>query len=354
MIKNLSPTHLLLITLAAVLLILSAVAFRLLQDPSASSPFITPQMTGTSTALPTVPGNTTEPTVPTPTRQTSYTPLAANKTPNPSPPTPFPPPGQVTRPGLTGTPTNTLPANTTPRRTPSPPVATASASTSPSVTQPGTTPSATITLSPGEFGVTGRLIQNGTPVPSVVVTFADDSAPRQAATNQGGHYWFITLAPGTDFTLTYDQADNPDLTPAAQVASLAYLKGTLPLNQDIIDLPDIELSLNLNGMLFELIGPVDGAAYSAASISDSSKLQFTWSLYNQGGSYHIELGQTGSEEAIWTSGTITSSTYSWNGTLDDGLHITEGTYWWRVGVTKSAANYVEVIYTQPFDLMINP
>jgi hypothetical protein len=43
----------------------------------------------------------------------------------------------------------------------------------------------------------------------------------------------------------------------------------------------------------------------------------------------------------------------WNGTLTDGTHIAAGNYWWRVAVTKSLGGYVEVIYTQQFDLLFN-
>jgi hypothetical protein len=44
----------------------------------------------------------------------------------------------------------------------------------------------------------------------------------------------------------------------------------------------------------------------------------------------------------------------WNGTLADGTHVTTGNYWWRVAVTKSLGNYSLVVYTQLYDLIINP
>jgi hypothetical protein len=44
----------------------------------------------------------------------------------------------------------------------------------------------------------------------------------------------------------------------------------------------------------------------------------------------------------------------WNGTLDDGTHISQGAYWWRVAVTKSLGNYVLDIFSQQFDILFNP
>jgi hypothetical protein len=107
-------------------------------------------------------------------------------------------------------------------------------------------------------------------------------------------------------------------------------------------------------MIFELQTPVDGATYSAAAISPYNPIQFTWSLYNQGGSYHVELSPNGRNDPIWTSSLLASTNIMWNGTLDDGSHISEGAYWWRVAVTKSLGNYVLDIFSQQFDILFNP
>jgi len=349
MIKNLTPIQLLLIAMAAVLLLLAAFSFYLLQDPSAPLPFAPPPATNTSTALSPSPTNTTAPTSTSiPTRRTSYTPFATLSTPNPESPT------QAPNQTLTAIPTGTTP--------PGVPTNTATlilSGTSPFTVTPGSviiTPSPTIigTLISGEYGVTGRVIRNGTPVPNIVVEFQDDVAPRQASTNLGGHYWFTTLAPGTTFSLTFNQGDNPQLTPPLEIASLAWIKGTLPTGINIIDLPDFEVSVNPNGMIFELQSPVNGATYSAAVISSSNPIQFIWSLYSLGGSYHVELGPNGSNNPIWTSSQVASNNLMWDGSLDDGTHISHGTYWWRVAVTKSLGNYVVVIYTQPWNILFNP
>jgi len=346
MIKNLTPNQLLLITMATVLLLLAAFSFYLLQNPSAPLPFAPQPATYTSTPLSPSPTNTTAPTSTNiPTRQTSYTPFATLSTPNPE--------------STTENPLTSVPSGTTP-----PGNLTGSATIIPSSTSPHTgtpasttiTPSPTITgtLTAGEYGVTGRVIKNGTPVANAVVEFQDDVAPRQSTTNSGGHYWFSTLAPGTTFSLTFNQGDNPQLTPASEIASLAWIEGTLPTGINTIDLPDFEISTYLNGMIFQLQTPVDGATYSAAAISSSNPIQFIWSLYNLGVSYHVELGPNASDQPIWTSSEAASNNLMWNGTLDDGTHISQGAYWWRVAATKSLGNYTLVVYTQQWDILFNP
>jgi hypothetical protein len=227
-----------------------------------------------------------------------------------------------------------------------------SGTVSPSPTS-NASPTATRTLAAGEIGVTGRVIQNGTPIPNVLVSFEDDVTPRQSTTNSGGHYSFITLAPGAHFKLTFKQSDNPGLTPVTDITSLAWIEGTLPGNTNPIDFPDLEVSINQSGTIFQLISPVDGAAYSAAVISSSNPLQFSWSPYSQGGSYKVELGPNGNDHPTWVSDQLASPSIMWNGTLTDGTHIAAGNYWWRVAVTKSLGGYVEVIYTQQFDLLFN-
>ncbi len=351
MLKNLTSNQLLLIALAAVLFLMAAFSFYLLQDPSAPLPFA--PAAASSTPTPPIPSQTlTQPpsSTPIPTRQTSYTPFATLLTPVLSGPATLIPPTKNSE-GVgttTSNPSTTvLPGGATPSKSPTRSVtsATLSVTTSPTITE---------TLTLGEHGVTGRVLQNGTPVANVVVGFEDDVAPRQSTTNPTGHYWFTTLAPGTTFSLTFHQRDNTQLNPASGITSLARIRGTLPIQANIIDLPDFEISINLNGMIFELQTPMDGAAYSASVISSSNPIQFIWTLYSLGGSYHIEIGSQGSDQPLWTSSQIASTNYMWDGTLSDGTHITQGTYWWRVAVTKSLGNYVVVIFTQPWDLVFNP
>ncbi|MFZ2095266.1 MAG: carboxypeptidase regulatory-like domain-containing protein [Anaerolineales bacterium] len=346
--QKLTSNQLLLIIIATALLFLTAFSFYLLQDPTAPLPFSRPPVTITATNLAPVITFTAAPSsTPIPTRQTSYTPFATLLTLNPGTSSQSPNQSETITPE--GTVSPTVPTHTL-NPTPSGTLLYTLTSTSASITA---SPAVTGTLSAGEIGVTGRVLQNGTPVVNVVVVFEDDTPARKAYTDASGHYWFTTLAPGTSFTLTFNQADNPQLSPTAEVASLAWIEGNLPTGVEIIDLPDFEISLNLNEMIFELQSPENGADYPATAINSSTPLPFVWSAYNPGGSYHIELVSDDTDELVWSSNQLTSTTFSWNGTLSDGTHISEGSYYWRVAVTKSSGIYNVIIFSPPRDLIFN-
>jgi hypothetical protein len=344
--QKFTTQQLLLILLATVLLFVAAFSFYLLQNPNAPLPFSAPPP---STIVSLTEINTSVPassSTPIPTRQTSYTPFATLLTLTPQ----AGESGSLTEtvaPG--GSNTTTIPSDTSP---PSPSGTLLSTLTSPS---PSITPSPTLTgtLALGEHGVTGRILLNGTPVANVLVEFEDDTSARQSSTDSSGHYWFTTLAPGTSFSITFDQTDNPNLTPADQISSLAWFEGSLPTGIEVIDFPDFEISLYLNGMIYELQTPISGAAYPASAITSSNPIQFSWTLYSLGGSYHVELIDYDTNELVWSSNQLASTNYMWNGTLNDGTHITEGTYYWRVAVTRSLGNYVAKIFSQEWYLIIN-
>ena len=337
--KNLAKNQILLIIIATVLLLLAAFSFYLLQDPTAPLPFVPPPPTGTFTPLPATPTDTPTPSAtPIPTRRTSYTPFASPDRTDIG----TLPEGTITPvtliPESSGT-TTGFPTNTSTLR----PLGTTSVS-----------PTASQTLIAGQYEVTGLIVQNGTPIANVVVEFTDDDPPRKRTTNSDGHYSFITLAPGTTFNLAFNQADNPHLTPVPEIASFAWIEGTLPTGDTSIELPDLEVSINIDGMIFRLVTPVDGASFSAAVISPSNPIQFTWTLYNQGNTYFIELGPNGNDEPVWISGDTTTTSLMWNGILNDGSHISEGAYWWHVGVNKTLGNYELIAFTHEWDLIFNP
>jgi hypothetical protein len=341
--QKITTQQLLLIILATALLFVAAFSFYLLQDPTAPLPFSSPP---SSTATIQAAFNTSismPSSTPIPTRQTSYTPFATLLTLTPGTASLV---GTLTPEGST----SPSPPGNTLRPSPSRTLSHTLTSTSPSITS---SPTVTGTLSTGEHGVTGRILQNGTPVANVLVEFEDDTSARQSSTDSSGHYWFKTLAPGTSFSLTFDQTDNPNLTPSDQISSLAWIEGSLPTGVEIIDFPDFEISLYLNGMIFELQNPLSGAAFSADAIGLNNRLQFSWSLYSLGGSYHIELFDYDTDELVWSSNQLASTNFMWDGTLNDGTHITEGTYYWRVAVTKSLGNYVENIFSQAWYLLFN-
>lgn len=345
--QKITSHQLLLIILATALLFIAAFSFYLLQDPTAPLPFSPPPSSTATTQAPVLTATSAPSSTLIPTRQTSYTPFATLYTFTPGTPLQsISPTGTIAPEGSVSptSPTNTL------RPSPSRTLIYTLTSTSPSITA---SPTVTPTLAEGEHSVTGRILQNGTPVSNVLVEFEDDTPSRQSSTDSSGHYWFITLAPGTSFSLTFNQSDNPNLRPSDEVSSLAWFEGSLPTGVDTIDFPDFEISLYLDGMIFELQNPISGAAYSADVISSSNPLQFAWSLYNPGGSYHIELIDYDTDELVWSSNQLGSTSYMWDGTLNDGTHITEGVYYWRVGVTRSLGNYVETVFSQAWYLLIN-
>jgi len=340
MLKNFTKNQVLLIAIATALLFLAAFSFYLLQDLSAPLPFSPPTPSSTVTSLPPSPSYTPEPSSTSlPTRQTSYTPFASPPITDTGTPPESTSTSETASPVPSGTTTPGLPTNT-------------------STIQPNITttisPTASQTRSAGEYEVKGRVVQNGTPVANAVVEFTDDTPARKRTTSSGGHYSFITLAPGTSFTLLFNQVDNPQITPVSEIASLAWIEGTLPTGIDTISLPDLEVSLNVGGINFEPLTPPDGATFSAAVISPANPLQFSWTLYNQGVSYYVELGVNGSEDSIWTSPEIVTNNWMWNGRLDDESHISEGNYWWRVAVNKSVGDYNLIAFTQKGDLIFNP
>jgi hypothetical protein len=345
MIKNLTANQIILIAMATVLFLLAAASFFLLQDPYAPLPFAPPSPSSSYTPLPPSSTFTSVPSATsTATRQTSYTPFVPTATKGTEMPVTLAPTSGTGLPTSTTTPQSGTGAFTpTPTRT----------GTLPSGT--GTvTPTTTPTLLAGQYQVTGRVVRNGTPMANVIVDFADDVAPRLDTTDAGGHYWFVTLAPGTNFNLKFVLADNPQLAPITEITSLAWIEGSLPTGLDPIQLPDLELSLNLNGMIFALQGPAQGASYSASAINTANKLQFVWSVYNQGESYFVELGQNNNDVPIWTSGETTSTNTMWDGILDNGLHITQGNYWWRVSAVKTIGDYFQIVYTQEWTISFTP
>jgi hypothetical protein len=345
--QKFTPQQLLLIVLATVLLFVAAFSFYLLQDPTAPLPFsvlpspTTAVLANVTTSMP------ASSSTPIPTRQTSYTPFATLLTLTPQTGTQSGLLSETVAPGGSISPTN--PGNTL-HPSPSGTLLYTLTSTSPSIT---TSPTVTGTLAAGEHGVTGRILQNGTPVANVLVEFEDDTPVRQSSTDSSGHYWFTTLAPGTSFSITFNQTDNPSLTPSDQISSLAWFEGSLPTGVEVIDFPDFEISLYLNGMIFELQTPISDAAYSASTITSSNRVPFSWTLYNLGGSYHIELIDYATDELVWSSSQLALTSYMWDGTLNDGSHITEGTYYWRVAVTRSLGNYVVKIFSQEWYLIFN-
>jgi cytoskeletal protein RodZ len=344
--------ELLLIGLAALIFLLAALGLFLLQNPHAPLPWAK-----TSTFSP-VPSATVTQSIaigthlPSLTPRTSYTPFATRLTIEAPAPSPSP----------DSTPTTNATTSTSQTTGPSP---TGSTETSTSTFLPGTqpptatntitpTPAVSPTLAPGEIGITGLVVLNGAPVPGISVSFRDDQPTRSYITDAQGRYWFTTYAIGVDFLLAFEKRDNPQYTPTTLFASTALLYGYLPSGSSVITLPDLEISLVLNGQSFEPTTPIEGATYNSSIITAANPIQFTWSTYSQAEFYYVELSPSDNDLLLWGSENTTATNVMFNGTLDDGTQIAIGTYYWFIAANRAINDYTLTVYTQPRSLVISP
>jgi hypothetical protein len=336
-----------LIGLAALAFLLAAAGLYLLRNPQARLPWVVDSPTAES-ARPTLsPTGTPQPTdtriyIP------SYTPFVTRLPTEPLPTTPvaYPPPALETPTSLA----SPVLSQTASADTPGPSLTLTSTATN----TPALTPSITPTLEPGQFGISGRVVQNGTPLSGVTVSFIDDQPSRSAVTAADGQYWFTTLAIGASFTLSFNLDENLQLSPSAQLASTAFLQGFLPGSSPVINLPDLEISLLLDGHSFEPLSPLDGAGFDRDVIAPPNPIQFTWTTYNFADYYFVELRTSEKDEVLWTSPRTTSTNVMFDGELDDGTHIPADTYAWFVIASRPAGIYRLTVYTLPREMVITP
>ena len=346
---------LVLIGLIAFIFLLAALGLFMLSSPGRGSLPEASSSPGQAAFTRTITPNGTLTNTP----RTSYTPFATRLTVMPETPTLTPPtiePPVVEPTSGSATPTATtgpypLPATQPVNATFTP----TSANNTPSATPVYTlTPGPSPTLAPGQTGISGRVVQNNTPLAGVVVSFRDDQPTRTAVTDAQGRYWFTTLAIGIDFVLTFEQATNPQLASSTQIASTALIYGYLPASGTVVNLPDLEISVMLNGQIFEPTIPVDGAVFSAANITTSNPIQLVWTTYPQVEYYYAELSRLDTDELLWGSENTTSTNVMFDGTLDDGTKITAGSYYWVVAANRPSGDYTLTIYSQLRDIVINP
>ncbi len=344
--------ELLLIGLAALIFLLAALGLFLVQNPQTPLPWA---KTATFSPLPST-TFTQQIAIGTPppslTPRTSYTPFATRLTIE----------AHSTSPSPDSTPTADITPSASDTAGPSPTGATETSTPTffPGTSQPTNTstytpiPTASATLSPGEFGISGRVVLNGSPIAGVSVSFRDDQPTRSSLTDAQGHYWFTTYAIGVDFLLSFEQRNNPQYSPTTLFASTALLYGYLPSGSSVITLPDLEISLVLNGQSFEPALPIEDATYSSTVITSANPIQFTWTSYYQAVFYYVELSPSDNDLLLWGSENATSTNVMFNGTLDDGTHIAAGTYDWFVAANRAVNDYTLTVYTPPRSLVINP
>jgi hypothetical protein len=365
MIHRKPTSELLLIGLIAFIFLLAAAVLFLLQRPSTLPPVaVVPSASQASSSTPGMPlpvgASPTAVTPGIPAARTSYTPFATRLTLQAETTGQFTPTGSTPgSPTLTPDPRTPSPTPTPvtpyPGVQPSPTTILLPGTPSPTATNTSTpTFSPTATLAAGEFGISGRVTLNGVPVAGVTVSFRDDQPSRSAITDSQGRYWFTTYAIGVDFLLSYEQAANPQVTPATSIASAVSLYGYLPSGTTLITLPDLEISLVIAGQSFEPTTPLSGATFSVANITAANPIQFVWTTYNQAQDYYIELCQADNDAILWGSENTTSTNVMFDGILDDSTHITAGSYNWYVAANRVLNDYTITVYTQPRSLVVIP
>jgi len=343
--KNTNPELLLLIGLAALIFLLASVGLFLLQDPTAPLPWAA-AASNTPTSIPQMSPTRTQLSTQTPVIMTSYTPFATRL---------------VTDTGtVLPSPTGSLTAAVPTSITSSPIISTTPSPTFTPGTPPATSPSSTLTpsitptLGPGEFGLTGRVVQDGTPVSGVLVTFTDDLPARISVTNSDGNYWFITLAVGASFTVTFELEENLQLDPSMPVAETVLLQGFLPSGSPVITLPDLDINTLIDGQSFEPTIPADGAARDTDNITPLNPIQFTWTTYIQADYYFVELRSSDKDESQWISEKTIFTNVIFDGELDDGTHIGPDSYNWFAVASRPIGAYRLTVFAQPRSLVIDP
>lgn len=355
-----TTAELLLIGLAALIFILAALALSLLKPAPAAPPLAAaPSATQPPATTPGAPVPArTQPTRVTP--RTSYTPFATRLTLIAEAQEEFTTTVTPTAgPSLTPDPRTPSPTPTTAPAYPpgqsSPTIALLPGTPSPTATLTSTpTFSPTSTLATGEYGISGRVTLNGAPVAGVSVTFRDDQPARSAVTDPQGRYWFTTYAIGVDFLLTFEQAANTQYTPSTPIAFTAGLSGYLPAASSVITLPDLEISLLISGLSFELTTPLNGATFSVPNITAANPIQFVWTTYNQAQEYYVELCQADNDVILWGSANTTSTNVMFDGILDDNTHIVAGSYTWYVAANRDLSGMTLTVFAQPRSLVVVP
>lgn len=303
---------------------------------SAEAPPIPPTLASspTKTSIPPTetPSSSPTPIPPTATVSPTGTSIPPIETPSPSP-TPIPP-------------TATAPPTATPTPYIAPPRSTAT--TSPPTATPSPTSSASLAQ------VQGRVVQDGTPVGLGIVVELEGTGAVRTTTGADGRYAFDSASLEGTFRVVFSQGWSEQQYAADQVVSWAWLEGFAPSDDLTIELPDLEIGLEINSQRFEQVAPATGASFSAGQISPEAPLTFEWSAYPGATRYWVDLGREGQTTPAWQSRLDPFTSASFEGTLGDGTAITAGAYWWSVGARKQVGAYKLFVYGWPRALTIGP
>ena len=202
--------------------------------------------------------------------------------------------------------------------------------------------------------MTGRVVQDGAPVGAGIVIELEDHDTVTTTTDAEGYYAFNAVSLDGNFSVTFAQEWNAQLS-AGSVASWAWLDGFAPSGDLTFELPDLEISLEVESQRFAQMAPADGASFSAGQLSCQNPIRFEWTPYPDAMHYWVDLGVEGEDTPVWQSSLLFPTSYSFCGTLSDGSSIEAGAYWWNIGVQKEAGSvYRLTAYGHPWSLIIDP
>jgi hypothetical protein len=201
--------------------------------------------------------------------------------------------------------------------------------------------------------VTGRLVKDGAPVEAGVTVKLEDQAyaiVATATTDAQGAYTFdnlTALGPGLNvlFAQEWNERYNVD-----EVVSWAWLGPFTISRGATVRVPDLEISL----LGFEPVSPPSGAFFSASEISAQNPLTLEWVPYPAASAYWVDLTKGDDLNRVWQSTLVDTTHVPFDGTLEDGSHVTADTYWWGVGARKDVGDYQLTVYGYLPTLAITP
>jgi len=210
------------------------------------------------------------------------------------------------------------------------------------------TVSPTSTASPVQ--VTGRVVQDGTPVGRDVIVELEyqDSLTMTVATDDEGVYVLGPVPLYGTFSVVFARAWNEQFSSAGSVAGWAWWDGFAPSGGVTITLPDLEIGLQG----FEQVAPAADASVQAGGISYQTPLTFTWSSYPGATYYWVDLGREGETKPVWQSFLTHSTSFPFYGILKGGAPVSAGAYWWAVGAQKQVGVYQLTVYGHPRSLIL--
>jgi len=258
----------------------------------------------------------------------------------------------------TSSPTDALAGLSAPSPTPTAPPADTPTPTPTPTDAPTPTPTPTLTstptatpLLPGR--ITGRVSLDGVPVSQGATLRLEDQAYNMIAettVDASGHYVFPDLASSSEgYHVSFAQEWNPQYK-INQVISWGWIGPVAVENGAVVELPDLDISLRGFGQLH----PAPNATVSAAALSPEAPILFEWNAYPQAVAYWVDLAQGEEQEVVWQSSLSQAVSHVFDGTVDSGVHIQPGEYWWGVGSRRDLGPSPLTVYGYLSVLLVEP